>query len=37
MAETNARNILDNLKQKNAVDDLLSSLRELWAEQFQPI
>jgi hypothetical protein len=31
------RNILDNLKQKNALDDLLSSLRQLWAEQFQPI
>jgi hypothetical protein len=31
------RNILDNLKQKNALDDLLSSLRKLWAEQFQPI
>ncbi|MBI3857110.1 MAG: hypothetical protein HY293_15600, partial [Planctomycetes bacterium] len=30
------RNILDNLKQKNALDDLLSSLRKLWAEQFQP-
>jgi hypothetical protein len=29
-------NILDNLKQKNALDDLLSSLRKLWAEQFQP-
>jgi hypothetical protein len=29
------RNILDNLKQKNALDDLLSSLRQLWAEQFQ--
>ena len=31
------RNILDNLKQKNALDDLLLSLRKLWAEQFQPI
>ena len=31
------RNMLDNLKQKNALDDLLSSLRQLWAEQFQPI
>jgi hypothetical protein len=31
------RNILDNLKRKNALDDLLSSLRQLWAEQFQPI
>jgi hypothetical protein len=30
------RNILDNLKQKNALNDLLSSLRQLWAEQFQP-
>lgn len=30
------RNILDNLKQKNAVGDLLDSLRKLWAEQFQP-
>jgi hypothetical protein len=29
------RNILDNLKQKNALDDLLSSLRQLWVEQFQ--
>ena len=31
------RNILDNLKQKNALDGLLASLRQLWAEQFQPI
>jgi hypothetical protein len=31
------RNILDNLKRKDALDDLLRSLRELWAEQFQPI
>jgi hypothetical protein len=31
------RNILDNLKQKNALDDLLSSLRQLWTEQFQLI
>jgi len=31
------RNILDNLKQKNALDDLLASLRQLWTEQFQPI
>ena len=31
------RNILDNLKRKDALDDLLSSLRQLWAEQFQPI
>lgn len=31
------RNILDNLKQKNALDPLLSDLRKLWAEQFQPI
>jgi hypothetical protein len=31
------RNILDNLKKKNALDDLLLSLRQLWAEQFQPI
>ena len=30
------KNILDNLKQKNALDDLLSSLRQLWAEQFLP-
>ena len=30
------RTILDNLKKKNALDDLLSSLRQLWAEQFQP-
>lgn len=30
------RNILDNLKRKDALDDLLSSLRKLWAEQFQP-
>ena len=29
------KNILNNLKQKNALDDLLSSLRQLWAEQFQ--
>jgi hypothetical protein len=39
-AESNApelRNILDNLKRKDALDDLLSSLRQLWAEQFQPI
>ena len=31
------RNMLDNLKRKDALDDLLSSLRELWAEQFQLI
>ena len=31
------RNILDNLKKKNALGDLLGSLRQLWAEQFQPI
>jgi len=39
-AESNApelRNILDNLKRKDALDDLLSSLRQLWAEQFQLI
>jgi DNA phosphorothioation-dependent restriction protein DptG len=30
------RNILDNLKAKNALDGLLSDLRKLWAEQFQP-
>jgi hypothetical protein len=34
---TELRNMLDNLKQKNALDDLLSSLRQLWAEQFQLI
>ncbi len=40
VAESHAgelRNILDNLKKKNALDDLLCSLRQLWAEQFQPI
>ena len=31
------RNMLDNLKEKNALDGLLSDLRKLWAEQFQPI
>lgn len=31
------RNILDNLKAKNALDGLLTDLRKLWAEQFQPI
>lgn len=30
------RNILDNLKMKNALDPLLRDLRKLWAEQFQP-
>jgi DNA phosphorothioation-dependent restriction protein DptG len=30
------RNILDNLKAKNALDGLLTDLRKLWAEQFQP-
>src|SRR5436190_23090996 len=30
------RNILDNLKQQNALNDLLSSLRQPWAAQFQP-
>jgi len=30
------RTILDNLKAKNALDGLLSDLRKLWAEQFQP-
>ena len=30
------RNMLDNLKAKNALDGLLSDLRKLWAEQFQP-
>jgi len=34
---TELRNILDNLKKRDALDDLLSSLRELWAEQFQLI
>ena len=29
------RNMLDNLKEKNALDGLLSDLRKLWAEQFQ--
>lgn len=29
------RNILDNLKEKNALDSLLADLRKLWAEQFQ--
>jgi hypothetical protein len=39
VAESHAgelRNILDNLKAKNALDGLLSDLRKLWAEQFQP-
>ena len=31
------RNILDNLKQKNALDPLLADLRRLWAEQFQAV
>ena len=30
------RNILDNLKAKNALDGLLRDLRQLWVEQFQP-
>jgi len=34
---TELRNMLDNLKKKDALDDLLSSLRQLWAEQFQLI
>ena len=34
---TELRNILDNLKRKDALDDLLTSLRELWAEQFELI
>ena len=33
---TELKNILDNLKQKNALEDLLLSLRQLWAEQFLP-
>jgi len=31
------RNILDNLKEKNALGPLLTDLRQLWAEQFQTI
>jgi hypothetical protein len=31
------RNILDNLKQRNPLGDIVSSLRKIWAEQFQPI
>ena len=31
------KNILNNLKQRNPLGDVVSGLRQLWAEQFQPI
>jgi hypothetical protein len=31
------KNILNNLKQRNALGDVVSNLRQIWAEQFQPI
>lgn len=31
------KNILNNLKQQNALGDVVSGLRQIWAEQFQPI
>lgn len=31
------KNILNNLKQRNALGDVVSGLRKIWAEQFQPI
>ena len=31
------KNILNNLKQRNPLGDVVSGLRKLWAEQFQPI
>jgi hypothetical protein len=34
---TELKNILNNLKQRNALGDVVSGLRKLWAEQFQPI
>lgn len=31
------KNILNNLKQRNPLGDVVSGLRQIWAEQFQPI
>jgi hypothetical protein len=31
------KNILNNLKQRNSLGDVVSGLRKIWAEQFQPI
>jgi len=31
------KNILNNLKQRNPLGDVVSGLRKIWAEQFQPI
>jgi hypothetical protein len=31
------KNILNNLKQANPLGDVVSGLRKIWAEQFQPI
>ena len=35
--EGELKNILNNLKQENALGDVVSNLRQIWAEQFQPI
>jgi hypothetical protein len=34
---TELKNILNNLKQENPLGDVVTGLRKLWAEQFQPI
>lgn len=31
------KNILNNLKQENPLGDVVTGLRQIWAEQFQPI
>jgi len=31
------KNILNNLKERNPLGDVVSGLRKIWAEQFQPI
>lgn len=34
---TELKNILNNLKQKDPLGDVVTGLRKIWAEQFQPI
>ncbi|HZE98622.1 MAG TPA: hypothetical protein VE981_16460 [Planctomycetota bacterium] len=34
---TELKNILNNLKQRNPLGDVVTGLRQIWAEQFQPI
>jgi len=35
--EGELKNVLNNLKQQNPLGDVVTGLRKLWAEQFQPI